>query len=899
MPSSSDTYEDRRSPSLLTRIIAAVAAVVAVASCGFGVYTWRARQQTEARYREVLAAESETLAAQAEQLLAQGDRMEAIQVALAALPESSAAVERPVVPAARLALEHALQVNPSPELWRSCYAIREVGEGYALSEKGVQAFGRADGTVQTSRAADGTPLATIDARALLEEITGTHAEELSLGFCGERLVCSADDGIAVLDPADGTLVWRASVEHFRADSDVATSSDGSLLAIGSSYGAASIVGDDRTNMVIVRVVKPSDGSVVHGFKLPIDEYALHTDEVRLAFSPDSSKLAVANSGSLWLVELETGEVQTASLATSDVRELLFDDESVVALGLDRYVPADDEGDPDETAPAHAGDYAGLAHVECLSADLLYPLWSYDLSASLVGADPTGAVDVQLVGIVSPTSSDRQVIVTAGDGVRLLDGLTGEERARIAAAGPLQAGLAGGLVHVVGRDGVLRYYEPGATEPVDGYLPLSVTPGAAVSLGEGDGIVRLAVLDAASSTLRTYRIDTSDEALGRTPLKSNYLHENLATVDDGEGGTLLMSWNDAEIAALDPHTLHKRWKHSYDKFKLDEAGVICACGTRAVYAVEAAHVGSDGPTVCVIDPATGRRTDRFKLSEDWRSITSVSEQAAGARKVLVVASGSTVLVIDPGTHEELVRASVSERRVVGSWVGAHALLVLEHAEGSSSSIFELFSLDDGSSVDAQVRAFAVAGAGDGSLVSRSHDGTLLAAVCSDGHLRAFHTEDWSLAWEGAEPLPALQSLAFSPDDATLVAQDESGALLLASARDGSVLASSSAVLPPVTALLPDDADASVAHLAYLRADGAGMRGLASVSLDPAAFGPFGDVPSGLFPTPDGSLVIACDPMAQPAFGTYPRHTLDELIALAHDVIAGHELTEAERQLYHLD
>ena len=109
-------YDDLRQRIRMrqARAIAALASGVAAVSIAFGGFAMYQQMQIEENYRQMQIGESEFLANEAEELLAQGDRYQAIQVALAALPESSSSGDRPFVPAAQLALERPFRYGRRP-----------------------------------------------------------------------------------------------------------------------------------------------------------------------------------------------------------------------------------------------------------------------------------------------------------------------------------------------------------------------------------------------------------------------------------------------------------------------------------------------------------------------------------------------------------------------------------------------------------------------------------------------------------------------------------------------------------------------------------------------------------------------------------------------------------------
>ena len=895
----------RRQHARRMGIIAAVTSLVAVLASAFGAFSWYQQRQTEANYRAAQAHESESLAVEAERLLAQGDRMEAIQVAMAALPESSAASDRPLVPAAQLALEHALQVYPSTTLWRSCYAIKDVTSAYALSPAGLQAFEAEDGTVQVRTLENGAIVATMDPRKEIATVTGGEVNLLKLQFCGERLVCYASGGMAVFDATTGTLAWRATIDSFDASSDVTVSPDATHLAVGASFGPAHVIGDERSNVLIVRVIDARDGSVAQGFKLPLDEYGSHTDEVRFAYSPDGGTLAVANSGRLWTIDLATGDVNWTNLPDSGIHQLAWCGDSLVCVC---------------TTDSMLDLNTDTVQVACYAPEL-YLRWSLPFEAEKA-FDAHGLpldIDTRAVGTyelaveadetaeegyfeqVDDTQSVQTVLVVAtGSTVRHLALGTGEELSRQSTSAPIRASMLDGLLCLADQDGNVSAQTPGEDSTVAGLAQLSVASGNYASFGKVGGTTYLAAYDSGSDVYRVYRLAPRSDVSDRTPFKSKYLHTNLGRVCVGTPDQLLVSADDTEVAGLDANTLKRLWKRSFAWLGYDEGSCSFSCGDKAIYVFETDHKGDGAPIITVLSAENGKPADHIELGEGWDGLLDVREVAREESNHLVIRDLSSAAVIDAATHEELVRVTPASGQILDAWLLGNALLTLEAPSfGGTVSTLELFSLADGSAISAPICSYTVKTGGSGQLVSVDETKAMVAVSCSDGRVRAFGAGDGALVWEGDEDLPGITALAFAADGSSLLAQDATGTCLLLSAEDGHVVAASSATIPPISVFWADPDHPDLITALYRHNGLMDDVGIATISLDAASFGPLSDTFTGLYYTPDGAVVLTYDTMDDSAFGTCPHYSLDDLLARARTVIEGHELTDAERRLYRIE
>ena len=903
-------YDDlrRRQHARRMRIIAGATSLAAVLSSAFGAFSWYQQRQIEANYRAAQTHESESLAVEAERLLAQGDRMEAIQVAMAALPESSAASDRPLVPAAQLALEHALEVYPSTTLWRSCYAIKDVTTAYAFSPTGLHAFEAADGTVQVRTLEEGSVVATMDPRKEISAVTGGDVSSLNLQFCGERLVCYASGGMAVFDATTGTLAWRATIDSFNASSDVTVSPDANHLAIGASFGPAHVIGDERSNVLIVRVIDVRDGSVTQGFKLPLNEYGAHTDEVRFAYSPDGGTLAVANSGRLWTIDLATGDVNWINLSDSGVHQLAWFGDSIVCVC---------------TTDSMLGLYTDTVQVACYTPEL-YQRWNLPFEAEQA-FDAHGLpldTDTRAVGTYELAPEDEEesqetseevfgqedgeqetqtmLVLATGSTVRHLVLESGEELSRQSTSSPIRASLLDGLLCLADQDGNVSAQVPGEESSISELTQLNVATGSYASFGKTGGITYLAAYDSDSDVYRIYRLTPRSYVPDRNPLKSKYLHTNLGEVCIGTPQQLLVSASDTELAGLDANTLKRVWKRSFAWLGYEDGSCSSSCGDKAIYVFETDHKGDDPSVITVLSPADGKPTDHIELGEDWDGLLDVREVAREESTRLVIRDLSSAAALDVATHEELVRVTPASGQIVDAWLLGDALLVLEAPSfGGTASTLELFSLADGSAISAPLCSYTVKTGGSRQLVSIDQAQSMVAVSCSDGRVRAFGAEDGALLWEGSEDLPGLNALAFSADRSSLLAQDATGTCLLLSAEDGHAIAASSAMIPNISAIWTDPTHPELLTALYQLGGLLNDVGIATISLDPDCFGPLSDTFTGLYYTPDGALVLTYDTMDDSVFATCPHYTLDDLLARARATIEGHELTDAERRLYRIE
>ena len=447
------------------RAISLLASGIAAISVAFGGFAIYQQAQIAENYRQMQIEESEFLANEAEELLGQGDRYQAIQVALAALPESSTSNDRPLVPSAQLALEKSLQVFPSASAnrWLPRYSKdRRAPEVVSISETGLVAALLPDRTVEVSEIASGDTVCVINARELVgatsmgQSYMGHVGEALSiasndllvsfmdslvdaeglmdenpfsrayegerLAFAGDRLIYRSDSGhFGCFDAQSGSLIWETDLSVTSACDDIVVSRDGSMIAAAKSY-------DFTNGSTSIYVLDASDGSMMHEIALP-NHLALGIDApqetTQMQFSPDGTHLAVGRWGLVFEVDLSTGEYRQIQLQHDMVLSVDYNrvPSMLFAVSTDGHFPTLTGGE-NVTLEVFDDSFKKLwersGEIEYITNqhDLVYPSkvkvcdwWNY------YGND------------------DEQLVVIFGRNLLLLDGKTGEEVFRIPADAP--------------------------------------------------------------------------------------------------------------------------------------------------------------------------------------------------------------------------------------------------------------------------------------------------------------------------------------------------------------------------------------------------------------------------------------------------------------------------------
>lgn len=185
--------------------------------------------------------------------------------------------------------------------------------------------------------------------------------------------------------------------------------------------------------------------------------------------------------------------------------------------------------------------------------------------------------------------------------------------------------------------------------------------------------------------------------------------------------------------------------------------------------------------------------------------------------------------------------------------------------------------------------------------------LAVSEAESGTIRVFDRQ-LDLVWEAPESAAMFNDVTFLMflPSGDLLAQGRAsftgmGQYLLIDGEMGDVVTSSNVtsliergwVSQDGTTLFAQTRTYAVAHL-----DGDFVSGIVSVNLDPNAFGEQSQMSCAAGISLDETRAIFYDQVRDKSFAL-PLYTTDELVSLAHELVEGHELTDEERLLYHLE
>jgi len=931
-------YDDlrQRQRARRNRTIALVASIVAAVAIAFGAVSVYQQMQIVANYRQMQINQSEFLANEANELLAQGDRYQAMQVALAALPASSESDDRPYVPAAQLALENSLQVFPAAGDWLACYSQTDVDtwNSCASEQLGLVATISEGSYVEIREIESGDLVQRIDVRDF-SNVALSRNETVAMAFAGDDLLFMFRQTIGCFDARTGQLHWRHEVKNGAVwEHALAVSPDGAFVAV------PSLTLNPSTAKVRVLDVASGDEVESHTWsELPDESSGI----VRSCFSPDSSALAAVCDGVLVRMDVRTGETEQKQLDQPKVNVPAYVGDSLAIVSSSRAIGASES-----------------VVVSLLDADL-ETLWQKTLpvdqllDASFTEynsiAEVVGAWDYSQGDVPGDGAADYQVVVAAGCNLYLLDAHTGDEVYRKTFKTPLvecavKTDVEDGssfIVHVTG-EGDVCYAAPtanGDSAYLDIFLERTVGRLYRAECVQYDGRWFLSAWQQDPLKHAVFRyVSTADLSAGERA------DELLNDASYYWNGQCIVAKTSAALSVFDVATLTP--SASIDLASVDQLASPTTArfthdGSDRVYlAGQASGSGNSAGSgssswrcaVVAFDGKTGELAFEYAPADDavmmvgylLDRIDAIVDPQSGSHLVLLHDTWSVTLIEAEGSGRVLLnaacedatatqsyvkdreKAGVSEGELVllpgkgsveDAYLAGQNLVVFTRVEVEGSSGAELHvSVIDWKTGDLKLQDTALC-----SCIGKtsgphtvSRDGKRLVIACADDVTRAFDVETGALLWKSTD-IPSDANCVQVVGNGDVFFQDHSGICALASGATGRKLCVASTRLPALqkraiydekTNTLLAFRTGSVYHNVF---------GIAFISLDQDAFGPFSYVNNGIVASPASDKVIM--EYGYDSEYVVRRLSLDELIALAHGEIEGHELTDTERQLYHID
>lgn len=922
-----DDLRQRERARRLRNVAVATGAAAAVAA-SFGAFALFQQAQIQANYEEALINQSEYLAEEATTLLGAGNRMQALQVALFALGEEggiAGAEDRPYVPAACVALEEACQVYPGT-YWRPLYANQEeagVSDAFVSPDGSAYAAVLADDSVRTYDVATGCALCAVEAPSGDE-----YRSDVAL--IDEGVLClDSENSIKTLtlrDARTGERLWTRALSWDA--SELVLSPDGSLVATFS---------DDAwdTEGATVAVLSTTDGTTtVRAQTLPFAEgddeleFSLPTDPA--AFSEGGRTLVQAVGRSVWVLDITAGTWRSVRSESGLVTSVVVTDDMI-------YLGCFDQKDEKSESVINALDLATLelawswrapatGSLASTHAPRLFEVGDAELGPGLLAGvgHHLLVLDAQ-TGEVDLDALCPDIVGTA----RLLGGaIAYESGGKLYRLGRSQTFYLGsGEAYVGGGNSAPTTAKGGEPEPgLDG-----------VRIFRNPGGETLCLLGGNSRTA-VYRLDRAFNLPGREEL-SDDASAALSDARDARSANgsyiLTRPYEDDVINVLDGDTFEL--ERTIDLARVAPDAVEASSYDVAVSPVDDDLVylsWAEYPTgepshdvLCALDVSTGEVAGMAELpGEPWSDF----EVFDGSMRLVTHTYSSalqaySLMTLDARTLE--IRSEIPLQihdtyhhiEDVGTLVGADGgtvLLVIDDelvafdAQMGAQVELSLSGLVP-ETTNVAVSAQASANLGFGFDTSRSarllfnDDHSRLLLASSDGTVSLYDASG-ELSWKlPAATFGTASFLMFLPSGDILVqggsAATFMGQHLLVDGETGEVLASSDDASLIGSAWLSQDGTSLVAtskSYAMGNLSSSFIDGVFTISLDPEAFGVESQMYLADAITPDGTRALFYD-QVQKEYFTLPVLSTKDLVARAHELTEGHELTDAERRLYHLE
>lgn len=882
-----DLVNRRRTRAL--QIGAAAACCAAVGGSAFGAFSLWQQSQIEEANRALQVNQSEYLASESLDLLEDGYRMEAIQVAASALPQMEDARDRPLVPASQNALSEALGVYPTNILnWHPVYSIDNLPNpaAYAASSKGnwITVYASPH-HVDVRNLETGSPLGRLVAP---DDTSFTD----TLFPADEDVVCLMSNGsLVAYDAQTGKQDWGFDGPIVSAQ----CADDESVIAV--------LTVDDSMSLEIA-MIGAERGDVI--FSTPLNT-PLSGSEC-MGLSEDCHRAAVVSGNSLISVDFETQSALSADYSGHPASSVLVRDHIYVAGAPSEGAYAVHNNTSEGSVTITGATTEGT--VSAYALDSLDLLWERSLEWNLYVPDFADMPFNPLPSLISVANQSgggtKALVLSAGSTMLALDASTGDALEATETGTPV---VCSDEMELLGEDVFLYTTFDGTRSffaPLD---PDSQTKDDAASwfrvpfslaAGEDVGNQFIACDAESANRLVVFETRSTDDLPGYHSLGT--AAPNTIRVSN-EGHVAWVSESGRELLCVSPGS--DRSKPSV--IDLSSLGLDAASDTVTLSFSESnpsvllvCREGSDQapPALWTIDTQAAEpiaswtwdsEIPHFGFSSSW-----VSPERDGQ---LTVHVGMYLCTLEVPSLEVLNEfTGTDETPLQDDLLIGDSLLALWHwPEGGMLSLHDQATNE---AIESDLSDYYVNSNTtlDG-YVACSSDESLLAVACADGMLRLFDLR--SLEWRWEVPFDSLGSsfLLFSPDGSTLFMQDTTGICSTIDTATGELLG---------RAANTDIARCGVISRGRFSEDGKRVI-CEGMNLAFERFVTIVDVSDGscrlATRIPDARGVVATDRVAvlqsDERIYTLPLYTHTELLDMAEEVTRGHELTQEERELYHLD
>lgn len=896
--------ERERRGRLVTRASAAVAAV----GIAFGGFSYWQQAQIEENYRAMQVNQSEYLATEALDLMDQGKRMEAIQVALAALPESESDGSRPLVNSAQHALSEALGVYPSPPYagapgsWRAEYsisdmrtlnemAVSEYGGWYAIpvSDEAIRIYDLATG-LSHDIAPVKMPDDTSPWTAFASYSAPLIATESTL------IAFVSYDTVTSYNAKTGEVAWQYQANEHHVIAGAATNRDDSILAVLScSTGEAEAevyVLETETGKELARIPFSAEGA----------------GNAPIAVTPSGSHVAVGIDGTVYAVDTATGNVATANTSNPLITSVCASERGFYVISMPHAEVAFSGGGSTAYSSEDFSNPATSASIEAFDWNAGSPLWKKNASWNAYQSNLSATsfyVSPKIREIFS-AGKFEDICVTFNEQAYTLDGITGDTLGVATYSSPI----------------VETYYYMGKDDTTGFAITYEGEQYRTSIFGNNDQtqLMSLSANDCLWQAKRvqydgeTYFIECSAESLNKATVYRMEPNENLRnyySMLDGNNigtpncdGSLCVAWNGDEetLTTTDTETGKQISVMHYPDLSIalpnaENVTFVASESNPSVYYFLDKQGVDYRPTIWKLDVEEGQ------LLASWKWGSETSNEYLEARRIsrevngyFTVTHTNLTAIVDAETLNEVHSSPVSLSsgfnvpacgdavfcgdKIISLDNNAGVVKLLDASTIRPIETFENVTVDMSNTLTLNGK------------VACSPDESRFVIAEADGKLHAYETSSGNELWAADFDSTNAVFLRFTPDGQHVFAQDSASICSVIDAATGSSTRAQEAErLTALSVRFSQDGSR-----AYMRAYSLSFLEQTLVfSIENGTCELLAQIPLGHVVAKDESHVVCVD---QNGTFSLPLYTLDELIDIAHETIRGHELTDAQKRLYHV-
>ncbi|MDO4538457.1 MAG: toll/interleukin-1 receptor domain-containing protein [Coriobacteriales bacterium] len=318
----------------LTRHLAIATAIVSVA---VAILIFIDQQNALRLQRNLQVRQSNIHAAQSDILLACGDRVQAIQAALAALPQSSQDVDRPFKPEAQAALERSLRVYQTSDQWMLSYfnaessgvvdfACNEQNGAYAVVDKWMVFHSYSIDT--------GKQLQQLDLKEVIPTGYSFNSTSTRIWYPELNRVILYDrycNNVLCIDTLEGTNIWGISPHAKGPDVRGFNISDESNVGCMLSREETFDQDNNPVSCMKITIIDTLSGDTLNDVSIvPELTDAIQFEDCSCVTNNDGSFAAVQAGANVYMANLNTKEVQLVHVPYPDCKMHWIDSKLIVS-----------------------------------------------------------------------------------------------------------------------------------------------------------------------------------------------------------------------------------------------------------------------------------------------------------------------------------------------------------------------------------------------------------------------------------------------------------------------------------------------------------------------------------------------------------------------------------------